>query len=136
MLFLMYKFQTKIFFFDADPAGILFFGRVFEICHRAYEDFIGSFNLNQNYFTHPDIAMPVIHTEADYFKPMKYGDEVNVFVSVEKIKSTSFEIKYALKNNLDEEFAVIKTVHVFINKKSFSKIDIPEEFKTKLLAAE
>jgi 1,4-dihydroxy-2-naphthoyl-CoA hydrolase len=132
----MYKFQTKIFFFDADPAGILFFGRVFEICHRGYEDFIGSLNLNQNYFTHPDIAMPVIHTEADYFKPMKYGDAVNVFVSVEKIKNSSFEIKYALKNDLDEKFAVIKTAHVFIDKKSFSKIDIPEEFKEKLLAAE
>ena len=33
----MFTIKRKINFFDCDPAGIIFYSRIFEFCHSAYE---------------------------------------------------------------------------------------------------
>jgi len=128
----MYKFQTRINFFDADPAGILFYGKIFELCHAAYESFVDSFNLQENFFAHSSLAIPIIHSEADYSKPLHFGQTITVNIYVDKKGESSFSLRYIILNNKGEQSAVVKTTHVFINKASFSKTNIPEEFADKL----
>jgi len=54
-------------FQDVDSAGVLFFGRIFDYCHHAYEDLIHSSGVDRaHYFAGADYLVPIAHAEADY----------------------------------------------------------------------
>jgi len=125
----MYKYVKTINFYDCDPAGILFFGRIFGICHSAYEDFINSFDLKSDYWKNENYAVPIIHTEADYMLPLKPGDKVSVEVRVSQLKESSFELQYICKNAAGKVTNEVKTVHIFVDKKKWQKIPIDPEVK-------
>lgn len=122
----MFKVNRRVNFFDCDPAGIIFFSRVFEFCHAAYEQLIQSFELDEDYWDNPSYVVPIIHTECDYFKPLKYGDDISIEVSVTKLKSSSFELTYKLILN-KEACASVKTVHIFVRREDWNKMEIPNE---------
>jgi len=128
----MNKFQRRINFFDADPAGVMFFGHVYSLCHSAYEELVAGFGLPENYFNHPEIAIPVVHSEADYMKPLYPGEEVTIEIEAGQIGKSSFNLLYSVYNSRNEKAASVKTAHVFIDKKSFSKRSIPGDFLQKL----
>ena len=110
----------------------MFFSRAFEFCHSAYEEWVAGFNLNNNYFNHPEIAVPLIHTEADYLKPIKPGETITIEIKVEKIGGSSFTLNYTIYNSINEKAAAVKTAHVFVNRSDFTKCAVPEEFRGKL----
>lgn len=128
----MHKFRKTINFYDCDPAGIIFFARIFEICHSAYEDLIKSFNLKTDYWNNPDFAVPIIHTEGEYLLPLKPGDTVTVEVSVSKLKESSFELTYVCKNEESRVTNEVKTVHIFVDKRQWKKSPIESNVKNNL----
>lgn len=117
----MHTLNGTINFFDCDPAGILFFGRVFELCHSAYEDLIKSFNLGFDYWNNDKYVVPIIHTEADYLLPLKPGEKYLIEVSVSKLKESSFELNYLCKNENGKITNEVKTVHVFVDRIKWKK---------------
>lgn len=129
----MHKFHSTVNFFDCDPAGVLFFAGIFEICHSAYEDFINSFALKSDYWNNEIFAVPIIHTESDYLLPLKPGDKLSIEVTVSKLKESSFELKYVCKNIAGKVTNEVKTVHIFVDKKLWKKIIIDAEVKENLL---
>lgn len=129
----MFVFQKKIDFYDCDPAGIMFYGRVFELCHSAYESLIESFQLQEDYWNNENYIVPIIHSEAFYHKPLTHKDIVTVNIKVTQLKSSSFELYYETFNNKDDRCHKIKTAHVFLDKSNWKKIPIPENIYNKLL---
>ncbi|HVO74410.1 MAG TPA: acyl-CoA thioesterase [Ignavibacteriaceae bacterium] len=127
----MFVYKKKINFFDCDPAGILFYGRVYELCHSAYEAMIESFNLREDYWTNENYAVPIISSEAKYLKPIKNGDEIMVEIKVLRLKTSSFELLYDCKNKKGESCASVKTVHVFIDKKNWTKTGMSNELSSR-----
>jgi YbgC/YbaW family acyl-CoA thioester hydrolase len=117
----MFKSLKRINFYDCDPAGILFFGRVYELCHSAYEELIESFNLNEDYWSNDNYIVPILKSEAQYRKPIKYGESISVEINVINLKSSSFELEYICRNKGGEECVVVKTVHVFVDKATWKK---------------
>jgi YbgC/YbaW family acyl-CoA thioester hydrolase len=116
----MFTIKRKINFFDCDPAGIIFYSRIFEFCHSAYEHMIASFALKENYWMNEEYVVPIIHSESEYVKPIKYGDEISVNVQVSQLRDSSFELMYAIKR--DKTLCChAKTVHVFVDKQSWKK---------------
>ena len=128
----MHRYFKTINFYDCDPAGILFFARLFEVCHSAYENFMNSFNLKSDYWNNDSYAVPIIHTEAKYLLPLRAGDKISVEVTVSKLKKSSFELKYICKNGDEKITNEIKTVHIFVDKKKWEKTDISTEVKDNL----
>lgn len=122
----MIQVKRNINFYDCDPAGIIFYSRIFDFSHSAYEQLIQSIKLDEDYWNNPFYVVPIIHTECDYFKPLKYGDEIRIETAVSLLKRSSFELTYKIKLN-DEIYASVKTVHVFVNKKDWTKMEIPSE---------
>lgn len=121
----MFTVKRRINFFDCDPAGIIFYSRLFDFCHSAYEQLIQSFELDEDYWDNPVYVVPIIHTECDYYKPIKYGDEIEIRLSVSNLKNSSFELTYHLLFN-NEKCAVVKTVHVFVSREDWNKMNIPD----------
>ena len=117
----MFTHKTKINFYDCDPAGILFYGRVFELCHQAYEAMIDGFDLEEDYWNNPEYIVPVLNAESHYRKPMKYGEIISIELKVSTLKSSSFELTYAFVNEASEICCEAKTVHVFADKNNWKK---------------
>lgn len=124
--------KRRINFYDCDPAGIIFYSRVFEFAHSAYESLIQSIAKQEDYWNNDEFVVPIISTTANYIKPMKYEDEIMINVRVSELRASSFELSYNLENETGELLCSIKTVHVFVNKKSWVKIDIPQYITTEL----
>lgn len=120
----MFSFKKKINFYDCDAAGVLFFARIFELCHSAYEAMVESFNLEEDYWNNEDYIVPIIKSEASYHKPLKYGEVILIEINVSQLRSSSFELSYEIKNDKEEITNKIRTVHVFVDKNSWKKKDM------------
>ncbi|MCP5062211.1 MAG: acyl-CoA thioesterase [Ignavibacteriae bacterium] len=127
----MFTTKYKISFGETDPGGIIFFAELFKITHIVYERLFENFGTKRNYFLDDEFMIPIVHTEADFVSPMKFGDEIKCTVMVEDIGSTSFLLKYQFQKN-DKIMATSKTTHVMVNKNNFVKTKIPIELMEKL----
>ncbi len=121
----MFTYKRKINFHDCDVAGILFFARIYELCHSAYEEMISTFDLDEDFWNNNDYIMPIIRSEASYHRPLKYGQTVTVEIKVEQLKSSSFELNYECKNEKGEITDKVRTVHVCVSKKDWKKRTLP-----------
>jgi len=117
--------KARINFYDADAAGVLFHGNYFNVCHSAFESFIASQNKYQEYFSSKDFGFPIVHSEADYFAPLFPGEEVEIIISLNEIRTSSFSLLFKLKKQNDEVAAEIKIVIVCVEKKKWQKIALP-----------
>lgn len=123
----MYNTVCKVNFFDADPAGIIFYASLFKFSHAAYEDFLKSLNTERDYFFDKEFVLPIVHAEADYLKPIKAGDLLNVNIDVSRLLKSSFELSYSFELADRSIAAKVKTVHVAVLKESFTKAFLPED---------
>jgi YbgC/YbaW family acyl-CoA thioester hydrolase len=130
----MFSSNQKVYFYDADPAGIIFFANLFKFAHVAFEDFIGNIHPGKEYFTVEDSVIPVFHAEANYMNPIKVGDELRIDVSVSILKTSSFEMSYKIFKNKETLAAEAKIVHVCVDKTSFTKTKLPKDLYEKLKA--
>jgi acyl-CoA thioester hydrolase/1,4-dihydroxy-2-naphthoyl-CoA hydrolase len=121
----MFSKNIKVNFFNADPAGIMFFSNIFIFAHSAYESMLESGNFTRDYFNDEEFGIPIIHSEADFYKPIFPGDEIVAQIDVTEIKESSFELTYTFKNKSQDIMAIVKTVHVFISKFSWDKTLMP-----------
>lgn len=129
----MFITKRKINFYDCDPAGILFYAKIYEICHSVYEEIIQSFNLNENYWENDDYVVPIIRSEATYHKPFVYNSFATIDLIVENISSSAFKLAYNCKNEHGELCVEVKTTHVFVDKKSWKKKQIKDEVREGLI---
>ena len=123
----MFTAKKRINFYDCDPAGILFYAKLFEINHSIYEELIDSFKLKTNYWSNDEFVVPIIKTDGAYFKPLKAGDLISINLTVTFKKENSFELTYEWLNKAGELAAKARTVHVFVDKKKWSKIPIQDD---------
>lgn len=128
----MFSIKKRINFYDCDPAGIFFFARVYELCHSAYEEMIQSLNLKEDYWTNEDYIVPILKSEASYHKPVKYGEFIVIEINVNILRASSFELNYEIKNDKNEVCTKVKTVHIFVDKKTWKKKEIIEDVKAGL----
>jgi len=124
--------QTRINFFDCDPAGILFYANIYKKAHEAYEKFLESLDLEIDFFDNDKFVLPIIHSEAEYKNVLKAGDEITVEVKVTSLRDSSFELTYFFLDENKNVKTVVKTVHVTVDKENFKKVLLDTELKTKL----
>ncbi len=115
---------------DTDAAGIAFFGNYFRMAHEAYELFMEElgFGLRQ-VLDHSDILILIAHADADYHSPLRLGDRYAIDLDVEKIGRTSYILRYSFRIRSGEITAIVRTVHVSIDKKSHEKVELPKELR-------
>lgn len=119
---------------DTDMAGILYFPRQFRFAHDALEDFVESEGMTfQQVFKEKEFVFVIVHAEADYHLPIHVGDLIEVHLFVEKIGQSSFTIGYKIFR-IPEKALVgsAKTVHVCLESKKRTKIEIPTHFRASL----
>lgn len=117
---------TRVRFHQADPAGVLFYGRVFELVNDAYEELVRAAGfVYDDHFGMLDYATPVVHVEADYKRPMAAGERLVVELTVTRIGRASFTMAFRILGADGVERATGNVVHAFVSAATFQTIEIP-----------
>jgi len=128
----MFQADHIIKFGQCDPGGIMYFTALFDLAHWVYEDMLIESLPESNYFSHNQIVIPLVHAEADYLAPINLHQHVTLKLSVDEIKTTSFQLITEFYDQSDNLCAKVNTVHVCVNKDSYDKTEIPDDLREAL----
>ncbi len=123
----MFETERLVEFSMCDSAGILFFSKIFDLTHSAYEEFILRSDLENNYFASEQFAIPLVNASAEYLAPIGLHEIIELSMSVTKIGNSSFQLTTIFTDEAENKKATVKTTHVFISKINSKKTEIPEE---------
>ncbi len=123
----MFETERLVEFSMCDSAGILFFSKIFDLTHSAYEEFILRSDLENNYFASEQFAIPLVSASAEYLAPIGLHEIIELSMSVTKIGKSSFQLTTIFADEAGNKKATVKTTHVFISKINSKKTEIPEE---------
>jgi 4-hydroxybenzoyl-CoA thioesterase len=125
----------KIRFGDIDHAGIVYYPRFLHYFHVALEEFFGQ-ALGVAYPTLIDkyrIGLPTVHLETDFIKTLRYGDVIEVEVSVLKIGKSSITFGYRVfKQGKGRPWTRGHNVVVCLDMDTFKKKDVPDWLRQRL----
>ncbi len=115
-------FKRTVRFGETDAAGVVHFLELFRWCHEAWEESLEKYGIflqeifptTQINTSQLDVALPVVHCEANYFQPLYVGDSINTELYPEKINDASFIIRFLFTKN-GEQIGSINIKHVSIN---------------------
>ena len=124
----MFETERIVEFSMCDSAGILFFAKIFELTHSAYEEFILRSDLEEDYFISKNFAIPLVNATADYLAPIGLHEVIAISISVTEMGNSSFQLTTIFEDGNNNKKAIVKTTHVFISKISSKKTGIPKEF--------
>jgi acyl-CoA thioesterase FadM len=129
-----FRHEVPVRFQDVDAAGIIFYPRALELCHDAYVAFLAQAGLPLHEALRGPWLAPVRHAEADYLKPLRFGDRVEVAVVAAHFETmpnpTEVTIGFRVEKN-GEAAILVQAIHTFVDRKTFQRTAAPEE----LLAA-
>lgn len=128
-----FRHPVKIRFYQADPAGILYFGRIFELVGDAFEELMRAAGIDMDaLLRHDTLATPIVHAEADFSGPMRVGEELWVAALVERIGASSASMIYRVEGKDGSLRATANVIHVWVGARTWRKVEVPAEVRAKL----
>jgi 1,4-dihydroxy-2-naphthoyl-CoA hydrolase len=132
----VFKKTRKVAFQDVDAASIVYFAKILEYCHDAYFELLETSGIDIAKGTKSGpYLLPLVHTEADFKKPLKFGDSFEIKIDRAIPGKSSYTVEYTLCSpvNSEEIFCTAKTKHAVVHRKTFKSFKkIPAEIKTAL----
>lgn len=118
-----------------DAAGVIFYPRLLEMTHEAYEVLLDA--LGQplaGALDSSDPIAPIVRCEADYRRPMVLGDEVEIAISVEREGNSSYTLGYEFRDPDGEILAQAKVTHAAIDRQDGTSVPLTEDMRLGLAA--
>jgi YbgC/YbaW family acyl-CoA thioester hydrolase len=103
----------------------VYFARFFDFAHKALEDFARTQSLYREWFQNPEVVAPIKTVSADFKKPVRLNDELQIKIFLTQSSDHSLSFEYQFFNGHDL-CAKLSSVHVFIDKKTLVKCPIPQ----------
>ena len=123
--------HTAISLAETDAAGVLFFGRLFELAQRAFEHHCAGCGFPITRFWSDGVLAPVVHVEADYRAALRVGDAIAIETGVEAVGDTSFRMAYVFRKHDGTLAAEALVVHACIGRDGKS-ISVPPALRAAL----
>ncbi|MBN2525518.1 MAG: acyl-CoA thioesterase [Deltaproteobacteria bacterium] len=116
---------------DIDAAGIVFFPKFLEYCHDAYFEYLMKSGIDlPTSIPSGEYILPLVHAEADFKGPLRFGDEIIVTIDNAIKKKSSYRVNYSVRKNDAQRTlcCVAQTVHAAISRTSFAPLkEVPME---------
>lgn len=118
-------------FGDVDHAGIVYYPHFFIYFHEAFEDMFNETGLSYvRMLDELKLGFPTVHIETDYKAPLRYGDRLDLDLSVPRIGRRSATLRYVGHRARDGALCVTcDLVCACVDMKSFKAADIPDEIR-------
>ncbi len=119
-------------FGDVDYARILYYPRLFHYCHVVMERFFDE-SVGQPYvevLRDRRIGFPTVHTEADYRRPMPYGEKLVFDFTVRALGTSSVSFRYVVSGESDGTArAEARSTVVCVDMDRFEKQPLPKDLR-------
>lgn len=126
-----FRTTIQVRFGDVDHAGIVYYPRFYIYFHEAFEDMFNA--AEYSYVQMLDVArigFPTVHVETDFKAPLRYGDSLDIEVSVAKLGERSATMLYQGYRHRDGQPCVRCEITVAcIDMDSFKSRLIPPELR-------
>ena len=100
----MYTGQIRVRFGDIDQAGIVYYPRFFNYFHMVYEDYLRERVIPLHVILKErKIGFPIVHLEADFRSPLRYGDVCPVELELIKLGGSSLTYRYRIYKEVPPE---------------------------------
>jgi len=131
--------ERPIRFQDVDAAGIIFYPRALELCHDLYVEFLAEAGQPLHVALKGPWIAPVRHAEADYVKPLRFGDRVEVALVAAHFgpstPATEVTLGFRIAVFPDRAPAILaQTVHTFVTRDRFERCAVPDWLREALRA--
>ena len=124
--------RREVRFQDVDAAGIVFYARAFDFFHDAYVSFLRARGapLEEAVRDRSWVA-PLRHAEADYLRPLRFGDRIRVAIVNVALEETEYTVAYRI--DVDGEPACAgRTRHVAVDPETFKRTRVPDPLRRAL----
>jgi YbgC/YbaW family acyl-CoA thioester hydrolase len=130
-------FRTSILvrFGDLDPAGIAYYPNLVNFLHESFEDFCAG-HVGRPYpeLYREGIGFPSVKIEMEFLAPVRYGDHVDVDVTVEHLGRSSVRIRYEASVK-DRPVFRARNTSVAVDMATFRPMDLPPWLRRRFEAA-
>ncbi|MEM6673953.1 MAG: thioesterase family protein [Planctomycetota bacterium] len=125
-----YNTVIQVRFGHVDPAGIAYFPRIFDYLHDVFEE-VWEEHVGTRYYhllLEQSIGFPLVHSEVDFKRPLRFGDRPVASVTCFRIGRTSLGLRYRFLLG-DEVHVDARMITVCTDTRSMEPLPIPEEFR-------
>ena len=125
--------RRAILFEDIDAAGIVFFARFYGYCHEAILPLFDEYPGGYVGLIRRGIGFPVVHCDADFTEPLRFGDAVDIDPRVESLgrsRLTFLSTVYRVHDGV--EAAVVRHTCVMTDLSAMKSVELPPELRTAL----
>lgn len=127
-----FSYSRIVRFRDTDAAGVVYFAAILSMCHEAYEASLAAagIDLKQFFRGAEGYALPIVHTSADFHRPLLCGDAIAIVLTADLLNEGKFETRYQLfakaGENQDRLLASAIAIHVCIDSRQRVKRALPD----------
>lgn len=124
-----FTYQRTVHLADTDAAGVVYFARTLSLCHEAYEEALAAAGVALVDLLDADaILVPISRSEAEYLRPLRVGDQLQISVVPERLSENSFAVRYDVirKGNPDKLAARVRTEHVSTSPTRRERAPLPD----------
>ena len=123
--------SAEVRFGDVDHAGIVFYPQFFIYFHEAFERFFNDAGFAYHrLLDERHVGFPTVHIETDYSAPLKYGDALDIEVSVPRIGRRSATFRYVGYRHRDGKHAVTAAITcACVDMRTMTAIELPDDLR-------
>lgn len=119
---------------DIDAAGIAFTGRLVTIAMEGMEEGLARLGMDfAAILREGRYGFPIVHLEADFRRPFRHGDRVDVRIACDGIGERSYTIRVELRPaGGAAPSATLRFTAAVIDTATFTAVAVPESFRAAL----
>ena len=129
----VFRVEYPILFSHCDPAGIVYFPRLFDLLHRAMEDWF-TFGLQErfaDFLMTKRLGIPTVSTHCDFLSPARFGDTLKIELVILKLGRSSLDLGIDAYIEGRPCFKAKHTICVF-SQAGYKAIAIPDDLRARM----
>jgi len=124
-----FEYAFRVRFSDVDAAGVVYFSRIYEYCHAAFEELLRAAEMPLETLLHnTGWGLPLIHTEADYHRPLRLGEALRIEVEVVSLTDRRVVFGFRILDAENKVRARARCEHACVNMEDFRPRTVPSAF--------
>lgn len=126
------SFQVR--FGHVDPAGIVYFPRIFDYLHDVFEE-VWEKHVGTRYYhllLEKKMGFPLVHSDVSFDHPLRFGDRPEAAVTCFKLGRSSLGLRYRIRKGDEPDSPLCvdaRLVTVCVDTRSMEPLPIPPEFR-------
>ena len=122
-------------FGHVDPAGIVYFPRIYDYLHDVFEE-LWEKHVGERYYRilcDDKVGLPLVHSEVDFEHPLRFGDRPVVRVTCFHLGRSSLGLRY--KFTLDKVLCVdARMTTACVDLDTMKSIEMPAKYRARFEA--